>query len=104
MRQRSYRAVAPGLPEVVEIINACFVRWSARARDVGLLATTHLEGISTNGTVTWTLSNGDSLQLSVSDLSKDEDVWILFKDLYRVPDEDAEIMNEDMEVWKDDAY
>jgi len=92
------------------IINGAFIRWSEKARQAGLLATTELKGIRKDNEqsdgphyhVVWTLKRrtttttetktedvgkDDELVLSTRDLLKTEDIMTCFKMLSRMSDQ-----------------
>jgi len=104
-----------------EMANATCLRWSARARMAGLLATTKLAGAEKNASVLhWQLTNGVPLELDLRDLSPEQDVWGWFMDLSKmspkepasgdVPEEEVDPRKTDDwkkfsgEMWRRPAY
>ncbi|CAK9074467.1 unnamed protein product [Durusdinium trenchii] len=93
--------------EEVSLVLGCFVRWSEKARMMGLLSSTKLRAVHKDGkSVEFLLSNGEKLWMSSEDLKEEEDLWTWILDLSRVPMQSLVGAEEAREhdPWKDGSW
>lgn len=109
------------------LISGSFVRWSEKARQAGLLATTELKaiepeddaGLSPHSRVRWVLkkrtasttgvktdeAGNDELVMSTRDLMKSQDVWMWFRMLSRMSDQTVSKEEEQAaDPWQNSAW